>query len=189
LILDLSEYGKFVVVSAFRVPEAMDPAATLTELRATIPDREVQFLDGGHVAGKEHLELAAINASLAFKSRINISRNLAMETLLYASAQRQIDAAIAKIGVTRASKTVGIVAFAESDRDAQVLEDKIAQILKVELNAGLLDAWSEEKRRSITVLFGITAKELEAIKMPHQEIGEAIKKAVVERVALLSTRL
>jgi tRNA threonylcarbamoyladenosine modification (KEOPS) complex Cgi121 subunit len=189
LILDLSEYGKFVLISAFRVPETMDPAVTLGELRTAIPEREIQFLDGGYVAGKEHLELAAINASHAFKSRINISRNLAMETLLYASAQRQIDTAIAKIGVTRASKTVGIVAFADTEGDTQVLQDKIAQILKVELSAELLEEWSEEKRRSITALFGISAKELEAIKMPHQDIDGAIKKAVIERVALLSTRL
>jgi tRNA threonylcarbamoyladenosine modification (KEOPS) complex Cgi121 subunit len=189
LILDLSEYGRFVVVSAFRVPETMDPSVTLKELRTAIPGYEIQFLDGGHVAGKEHLEIATINASHAFKSRINISRSLAMETLLYASAQRQIDAAIAKVGVTRDSKTVGFVAFSDTEGDAQVLKDKIAQIVKVELNEGLLDEWSEEKRRNIATLFEISAKELEAIKMPRQEIDEAIKKAVVERVALLSTRI
>jgi len=189
LILDLSEDGRFVVVSAFRVPQAMDPSVTLKELRAAVPGREIQFVDGGRVAGKEHLEIAAINASHAFKSGISISRSLAMETLLYASAQRQIDAAIANIGVTQESKTVGLIAFSETEEDARILEGRIAQIIRVELNEELLEEWSGEKARNIAALYGISATELEAIKMPRQEIEKAIKKAVVERVALLSTRI
>ena len=167
----------------------MDPSVTLKELRTAIPGSEIQFLDGGHVAGKEHLEIAAINASHAFKSVINISRSLAMETLLYASAQRQIDAAIARIGVTQDSAMVGFIAFSKTEDDARALEDRIAQIVGTELDEDLLDEWSEKKARNITTLYGISATELGAIKMPGQEVDAAIKKAVVERVALLSTRI
>lgn len=188
MILDLSEDGKFVVISAFRAPTGMDPPLALKELRTAIRDGEIQFFDGAHIAGKEHLEIAAINALHSFKTRTNISRSLAMETLLYASAQRQIDAAIAKLGVTRNSKTVGVIAFSETENDARILEDRIAQLLDAELNEGLLDEWSEEKANSITTLYSIGAMELEAIRMPDQEAEEAIKKAVAERVALLSTR-
>jgi len=189
LILDLSEDGRFAVVSAFRVPKDMDPSVTLKELRSEIPGSEIQFFDGGRVAGKEHLKIAAINASHAFKSGIGISRSLAMETLLYASAQRQIDAAITKTGVTQDSEIVGFVAFSEDGEAAQVLKDRIAKIVGVELKEELLEEWSEEKIRNIAALYGISATELEAVKMPRQEINEAIKKAVVERVALLSTRI
>jgi KEOPS complex subunit Cgi121 len=189
LIIDLSEDQRFVVVSAFRVPKDMDPSGALRELRSAIPGSEIQFFDGGRVAGKEHLEIAAINALHAYKSGIGISRSLAMETLLYASAQRQIDAAITRIGVNQDSKVVGFVAFSETGEAALVLEDKIAQIAEVELNEELLEEWSEEKTRKIVTLYGISATELEAVKMPRQEIHEAIKRAVVERVALLSTRI
>ena len=189
MILDLSEDGRFVIVSAFAVPQGVDPFVTLKGIRTTIPGIEVQFFDGGRVAGKEHLEIAAINASHAFKSGISISRSLVMETLLYASAQRQIDAAIANIGVTQESKTVGLIAFSETEKDARVLEDRIAQIIRVELNEELLEEWSGKKARNIAALYGISATELEAIKLPRQEIEKAIKKAVVERVALLSTRI
>ena len=167
----------------------MDPSLSLKELRAEIPGKDIQFFDGGHIAGKEHLEIAAINASHAFKSGINISRSLAMETLLYASAQRQIDAAIAKIGVTAESEIVGFIAFSETEHDARVLEGRIAQAVRAELNEGILDEWSEKKAVNMTTLYGINATELEAIKMPGQEVQSAIKKAVVERVALLSTRI
>ena len=189
MILDLSEDRRFAIVSAFAVPQGVDPFMTLKGMRTTTPGIEIQFFDGGRVAGKEHLEIAAINASHAFKSGIGISRSLAMETLLYASAQRQIDAAIARIGVTQDSKTVGLVAFSETGEDAKVLEEKITQIVGVELNEKLLEEWSEDKTRNIAALYDISATELEAVKMPRQEINEAIKKAVIERVALLSTRI
>jgi KEOPS complex subunit Cgi121 len=189
LILDLSEDRRFVVISAFIVPKGMDPFVTLNELRSAIPGSEIQFFDGGRVAGKEHLEIAAINASHAFKSGFGISRSLAMETLLYASAQRQIDAAITRTGVTQDSKTVGFVAFSEDGEGARVLEDRISQIVGVELKEELLEEWSEEKIRNIAALYGISATELEAVKVPRQEIEKAIMKAVVERVALLSTRI
>lgn len=189
MILDLSEDGRFAVVSAFRVPPAMDPSLTLKELRTAILDSEIQFFDGARIAGKEHLEIAAINASHAFKTGISISRGLAMETLLYASAQRQIDAAITRVGVTQDSKTVGLVAFSKTENAARTLEDRIAKFVGTELNDGLLDEWSEEKADSIATLYSIDPMELEAIRMHDQEVEVAIKKAVAERVALLSTRI
>jgi tRNA threonylcarbamoyladenosine modification (KEOPS) complex Cgi121 subunit len=112
-----------------------------------------------------------------------------METLLYASAQRQIDAAIAKIGVTAESEIVAFIAFSETEHDARVLEGRIAQAVRAELNEALLDQWSEKKALNMTTLYGISATELEAIKLPGQEVQSAIRKAVVERVALLSTRI
>ena len=188
MILDLSEDGKFVTISAFKARPSIDPSVTLKELRMAIPAVEVQFFDGAHVAGKEHLEIAVVNALHAFKMGVNISRSVAMETLLYASAQRQIDVALARLGVTGNSRTVGIVAFSETKAGAEELENKVAQFLKTEMNGALLDDWSDEKAGRIMTLYGIGAMELEAIRMPGQQIEEAVKKAVIERVALLSTR-
>jgi tRNA threonylcarbamoyladenosine modification (KEOPS) complex Cgi121 subunit len=188
LILDLSEDGKFVSISAFRATRRTVPALALKELRTAFPSAEIQFFDAAHIAGREHLEIAAINALHAFKTGIGISRSLAMETLLYASAQRQIDAAIAKLGVTQESKTVAFVAFSETKDDAIVLTDRIAQLLGVELDERLLDEWSDEKAKKIMVLYGISSVELEAIRLPGEQVDKAVKKAVAERVALLSTR-
>ena len=188
MILDLSEDGKFATISAFKALESMDPSVTLRELRMAIPAVEVQFFDGAHVAGKEHLEAAVVNALHAFKMGINISRSVAMETLLYASAQRQIDVALARLGVNRNSRTVGLVAFSETRTGAEELENKIAQFVGTEMNEALLDDWSEGKAGRIMTLYGIGPMELEAIRMPGQQIEEAVRKAVIERVALLSTR-
>jgi len=188
LILDLSEDGKFVTISAFKAPPSIDPSVALRELRMAIPAAEVQFFDGAHVAGKEHLEIAVVNALHAFKMGINISRSAAMETLLYASAQRQIDVALATLGVTGNSRVIGLVAFSETKAGAEELEDKIAQFLGTEMNEALLDDWSDVKAGRIMTVYGIGDMELESIRMPGQQIEEAVKKAVIERVALLSTR-
>ena len=56
------------------------------------------------------------------------------------------------------------------------------------MNDALLDEWSNEKVAEIMKIYKIEAVELEAIAMPNHEIKEAVKKAVIERVALLSTR-
>ena len=188
MILDLSQDGRFVVVSAFKAPAGTDPSVALRDLRMEFPFLEVQFFEGERVAGKEHLEIAAINALRAFKTGTNISRSLAMEALLYASAQRQIEVAINKQGVTRESKTVGLVAYSETRDGAEGLSEDIAQYVGAELNDALLDEWSNEKTGAITKLFEIGPEELEAIRMPGEGIKEAIGKAVIERVALLSTR-
>lgn len=188
MILDLSKDGKFVAVSAFKTPPTMDPSEILRHVRMAVPDTDVQFFDGRRIAGKEHLEIAAINALQAFKAGINLSRSAAMETLLYASAQRQIDVAISTLGVTRDTKIVGLVVFSDTRDRVEVIENRIAQFVGTKLNEALLDEWPESKVTEIMRLYGIEAPELEAIKMPNHQINDAIKKAVIERVALLSTR-
>ena len=64
-------------------------------------DVTIQFFDGKLVATWEHLYFAVLNALMAFRTGRNISKNLAMEAMLYASAQRQIRKAIQLIGVKR----------------------------------------------------------------------------------------
>jgi tRNA threonylcarbamoyladenosine modification (KEOPS) complex Cgi121 subunit len=188
LILDLSKDGKFVAVSAFKTPANVDPSHIFKSLRTAIPDANVQFFDGRRVAGKEHLEIATISALHAFKAGTNISRSVEMETLLYASAQRQIDVAISRLGVTRDAKTVAFVALSDTRDGVDTLEDRIAQLVGTEMNNALLDEWSEEKVTEIMKIYEIEAVELEAITMPDHETKDAVKKAVIERVALLSTR-
>lgn len=189
MIIDLSDYRRQLAVSAFRTPQGKDSIALLKKLRQNLPNAEVQFFDCTHIAGIEHLEIAALNALHAFKNSINISRSLSMEVLLYASAQRQIDAAIRMLGVSRDSEYVGFVAFSETEEGAELLENRISHLVGADLDAALLDEWFNGKVDTITRTYGIEKVELEALRLPGQKIREAITKAVVERVALLSTRI
>jgi len=189
LIIDLSKDGKFGVISAFKAHPSIDLSAALSQVRATIRTAEVQLFDGERIAGREHLEIAAINALHAFKNGLNVSRTLAMETLLYASAQRQIEVAIRSLGVDRESRTVGIVAFSETKDEAEKFEAEVSKLVQASLDDSLLDDWSDEKTRAIIALYEIKSAEVEAIRTSEQDVRNAVGKAVVERVALLSTKI
>src|SRR2546427_12840886 len=78
---------------------------------------EVCLLDARSVFGRDHLESAARHAIRARDSNTMSSRSLAMETLLYASGQRQVQDAIRAAGLRRATTTVGIVLFGDAKDD------------------------------------------------------------------------
>ncbi len=60
---------------------------------------EVIILDGDLVFGADHLSSAQAHAAKASAEGRNASDSLAMETLLYASGERQLSNAIKKMGV------------------------------------------------------------------------------------------
>ena len=153
-----------------------------------MPSAQVQFFDCAYIAGTEHLEAAAINALQAFRNGINISRSLSMETLLYASAQRQIDVAIRKLGISQESKRVSLVAFSETKGEAERLKGRISQLVEADLDATLLDEWCPRKVKKIVDSYNIKEDELDALSLQGEDVAVAITKAVVERVALLATR-
>lgn len=69
-------------------------------LAEAAPSRsEVIVLDGDMVFGADHLSSALTHAVKASAEGRNASDSLAMETLLYASGERQLSSAIKKMGV------------------------------------------------------------------------------------------
>src|SRR5213592_5015350 len=75
---------------------------------------EMCLLDARSVFGRDHLESAARHAIRARDSNTMSSRSLAMETLLYASGQRQVQDAIRVAGLRRETTMVGIVLFGDA---------------------------------------------------------------------------
>jgi KEOPS complex subunit Cgi121 len=61
---------------------------------------EVLVLDGRMVFGSDHLAAALYHAARAIEEGSNASDSLLMETMLYASGERQLSAATKKMGVT-----------------------------------------------------------------------------------------
>ena len=91
------------------------------------------------------------------------------------------------MGVKRGSKNVAVVVLGESPASVAALVSAVAKRVSVEPDESVL-AVSEEKARRIREAFGITGKELEAV-MGKGDGAQALVDLVVERVALLSTRL
>jgi KEOPS complex subunit Cgi121 len=71
--------------------------------RARAAGTEVLVLDGNMVFGKDHLVTAMQHAARAIEQGTNASDSLLMETILYASGERQLGSATKKMGVSKDS--------------------------------------------------------------------------------------
>ena len=151
-------------------------------------DVTIQFFDGKLVATWEHLYFAVLNALMAFRIDRNISKNLAMEVMLYASAQRQIRKAIQLIGLKRgccANIALVIIGYNEAAVGAELM--RISKRLDKKPDDGVLRL-SDDKAQSIRRAFGISSKELEAVMGKDNE-EKALVSIIIERMALLSTQI
>ncbi len=63
-------------------------------------------LDSEEVKGIEHIQSAIMHSQRSFERGDNVSTRMLMETLLYASGERQISLAISKMGVKSGSEDV-----------------------------------------------------------------------------------
>jgi tRNA threonylcarbamoyladenosine modification (KEOPS) complex Cgi121 subunit len=91
MLTQIAEFHKTVLISGFRGAKIGDARAFLDGVRCDLPlEVEVQVFDADIVASWQHLYFAALNALVAFKNGRNLSKSLAVETVLYASGQRQI---------------------------------------------------------------------------------------------------
>jgi KEOPS complex subunit Cgi121 len=146
-----------------------------------------QFFDAKRVAGPEHLYFAALNALNAFEKKTNISNNLAVEALLYASAQRQIIKAVELLGIKQNSSEVAILIMAKNRRENDACTTLVSGMIHGERDDTVLEL-TDQKIESIKKLFKISNRELEA-KLKRKGLErEAMTDLVIERSALLVTK-
>jgi len=147
----------------------------------------VQFFDASLVAGSEHLHFAALNALNAFKSKTNISSNLAMETLLYASAQRQIKEAVKLIGIKPHISCVAVLVLGENRYQASAVLKAVSKLLEGRRDDSVIDL-TDDKMADLKRLFNISNVELEAKKDRPDAEKQALADLVIEHMALLVTQ-
>ncbi|MFA5313766.1 MAG: KEOPS complex subunit Cgi121 [Methanomassiliicoccales archaeon] len=78
-------------------------------------------LDADMVCGREHIESAVMHAERAFNYGTNSSDSFAVEVMLYASGERQLSKAMAKMGVKKGDVNVVIVSFEGDSTDDMVV--------------------------------------------------------------------
>ena len=184
----IEEAEKYVEITGFRNVVIRDAEGFVEAARTKLPKSAgVQFFDAKLVATWQHLYFAVLNALFAFKSERNISRSVAMEVLLYASAQRQIKKAIDFMGVKCASANVAVAIIGESAESVDEILSIVSKHVGEEPDDDVLEI-SKEKVEGIREAFGITKTELETVTKKNNSKG-ALVDLVVERVALLSTQL
>jgi tRNA threonylcarbamoyladenosine modification (KEOPS) complex Cgi121 subunit len=188
MLKPIEEHGKYVEITGFKGIKVNDAEAWLKEMRlGTHQDLAVQFFDADLVATWEHLYFAALNTLTSFKNGRNVSKNVVMEQMLYASAQRQINKAIAFMGVKRGFVNVAVTIISEYPAMAEAGLSEISKRAERGPDERVLEM-SADKARRIRVAFGISDEEIEAV-IENNEFERALVDLVIERMALLPTRL
>lgn len=148
---------------------------------------DLQFFDATLIATWEHLYFAALNALQAFHNNRNISKSLAMEAMLYTSAQRQIKKAIQRCGIKPQTTDMAVLIIGENSAQLQEALKSITHRVCAQPDETVLKM-TKVKLEKIEEAFQITDKQEEAI-MKKDNREEAIVRLVIERVALLATQL
>lgn len=185
----LEEYGKFVEITGFRNVRVKDAKGLSKTLIDKFPvDCDVQFFDANLVATWQHLYFAVLNALMNIETERCISKSIAVETVLYASAQRQIRKAIDFIGLKPKSENAAIVVVCNNEESGGAVIEAASALLGAVPDESVLEL-SKAKANLIRNAFGIGEAELDASISRGVNKDQALVELVVERVALLSTRL
>ena len=188
MLHQLKEYGKYAEITGFRNMKFAKAEKFLKANRKENRENlDVQFFDAQLIATKEHLYFAALNALQAFQNKTNVSKSPAMETMLYASAQRQIQKAIERCGIKPETTSMAIIIIGEDPTRLKTMLQAISTCVGVEPDEKVLEI-SKFKEQKIIETFEITDEELKAVTKSENRV-EAVVNLVVERVALLATQL
>lgn len=129
---------------------------------------------------------AGLNALKAFKKKTNISNNVAVESLLYASGQRQIIKAVKMLGIKQDSSEIATLIIAENKHEKDDYVRLVSKTIPGDRDDNVL-LLTAKKCRTIKIVFNISDLELEA-KLKKQGLeNEALTDLVIERMALLVT--
>lgn len=184
LTFSFHEYEKYAYIAAFNGLKY--PVENLLQ-ELKVNDVDFQLINLNLIAGKEHLYFSILNALHAFKVKKNFSRSLGIEVLLYASTQKQIKNAIQVMGV-KPGQPVVLVALSSNEEKLKNFFVHASKFFDLKLDDSILEAWSEEKIQRIKNAFNISKEEIKALKTKKTSIPEVLKKLIIERIALLSTK-
>jgi tRNA threonylcarbamoyladenosine modification (KEOPS) complex Cgi121 subunit len=183
----LKEYGKYVEITGYDGIK-FEKAEMLLKTNRKQPSQnvDIQFFDAELIAAQEHLYFAVLNAMQAFKNKTNLSKSPAMETMLYASAQRQIQKAILRTGIKPQTHKMAIVIVGDDPKQIEIALKIVTESMGTEPDERVLDL-TKNKETKIKKTFGITDEELKIFENGDQK--KAITNLVIERVALISTQM
>ena len=187
MLKQIEEFGKHVAIAGFKSNKIKDIEEFFKMMRKEKPlNVEIQFFDAKFVATWQHLYFAALNALTAFKNRENISESLAMESLLYASAQRQIRKAMKLLGIKPNSSEIAVLIIGEKPELVGSALSLVSKQVKAKRDDTVLKL-SKEKAADIQKIFVISDVELETV-MKRDGLEKALTDLVIERMALLATQ-
>ena len=110
LLKYLNEFRRFIEITGFKKVKVENAIQFLEKMSIKKYGQvDIQFFNSQLIATWEHLYFAALNALTAFKNQRNLSQSLSVETLLYASGQRQIRKAIDSLGIKKRNGGLALI--------------------------------------------------------------------------------
>jgi tRNA threonylcarbamoyladenosine modification (KEOPS) complex Cgi121 subunit len=187
VLKQIREFDKHIAVTGFKNVKIKNVEEFLKAVNGEKPiGIDVQFFDARLVATWQHLYFATLNALTAFKNSENRSKSLAMETMMFASAQRQIRKAMDFIGIKPSSSTLALLVIGEKPEDVKKTVFVVARCVNSKPNDTVLEL-AQDKTATICKAFEIGDKEIETVAKKENS-NRAIVDLVIERMALLSTQ-
>jgi tRNA threonylcarbamoyladenosine modification (KEOPS) complex Cgi121 subunit len=187
LLKRIEEFDKYILMTGFCNARIMDTEKFLKKVQKEKPSNvEIQFFNAQYVVSWKHLYFAALNALTAFENRGNISKSLAVEMMLYASAQGQIRKAVGLIGISPKTPEIAVLIVGKNLHQVKSTLQVISEFTNMQPDDAILEL-SEEKMAIIRKTFGISDLELKTI-MKKSDLEAALTDLVIERMALLATQ-
>ncbi len=182
-----AESNEHITIVGFSNVKLENINTFLEQFRKENKNVPIQFFDAKKVAGPQHLYFAALNALNAFEKKTNISNILAVEALLYASAQRQITKAVKMLGIKQDSSEVAALIMTENRHKKIDYLCLVTKIITGERNDSVLEL-TDKKIENIKILFKISNIEFDTKLEKEGLEKEALTDLVIERMALLVTK-
>ncbi len=187
MIKKIEEFDRYVAMAGYKNLKIINIEDFIEKAQKKMTEAQVQFFDANIIAGWEHLYFVALNALNAFDNKRNFSNSLAVEMLLYASAQRQIKRAVEMIGIKPQVSRVAVLVVAEDEEKTLAGLKIISSIVSANRDDSVLD-FTYEKTESIKKRFNISDLELESKTKKEGSEKNALLDLVIERAALLITQ-
>jgi tRNA threonylcarbamoyladenosine modification (KEOPS) complex Cgi121 subunit len=181
----IKEHGKYVEITGYRSIAFDKAEAFLKANRKQTQNVDIQFFDAELIATQEHLYFAILNALQVFQNKINHSKSLAMETILYASAQLQIQKAIERSGIKPKTKNMAVTIIGEDPTQIKNTLEALTKSVGTDPDEGVLEM-TRTKETKIKKAFNIQIEELKTLENSNQK--NAIVNLVIEQVALLAVK-
>ena len=181
----IKEHGVYVEITGYRSIAFVKAEAFLKTNRKQTQNVDIQFFDAELIATQEHLYFAILNALQVFENKTNHSKSLAMETILYAATQCQIQKAIERCGIKPETKNMAVTIIGQAPTQIQNTLEALTKSVGTNPDEGVLEM-TKIKEAKIKKVFEIQNEELKILENGNRK--KAIVNLVIERVALLAVK-
>lgn len=155
-----------------------DVNEVLRQIKGLMKEKDIilQLVNADRITNEEHLQVASYHAQKAFQQNTATSNSLEIETLLYATGQRQITKALARVGLTPQTKNVAAIIYAPPNiTNLSELIQEVVSILKG-TQSDKVFALTPKKEKDLMQLFEIIPVELQTA---------SLHELIIERMAML----